>query len=68
MVPGGNVVDELARLRPDGALVIQSQNPDIPATRIYMGTLPFLLADFLLVGLLIAFPALALWLPAKLGV
>ena len=46
--------------------VIQSQNPDIPVTRIYRGTLPFLAADFVLVALLIAFPALALWLPAVL--
>jgi C4-dicarboxylate transporter DctM subunit len=47
--------------------VIQSQNPDIPAAKIYRGTLPFLAADFVLVGLLVAFPALALWLPAKIG-
>jgi tripartite ATP-independent transporter DctM subunit len=47
--------------------VIQAQNPDIPAAHIYRGTLPFLAADFVLVGLLIAFPALALWLPAALG-
>ncbi|MDF3011793.1 MAG: hypothetical protein K0S03_2589, partial [Burkholderiales bacterium] len=44
----------------------QAQNPDIPVGRIYKGTLPFLAADFVLVGLLIAFPALALWLPAAL--
>ncbi|HZO01517.1 MAG TPA: TRAP transporter large permease subunit, partial [Burkholderiales bacterium] len=48
--------------------VIQAQHPDIPVARIYFGTLPFLVADFVLVGLLIAFPALALWLPGKLGV
>ena len=48
--------------------VIQSQNPDIPAAKIYRGTLPFLAADFVLVGLLIAFPALALWLPGVLKV
>jgi C4-dicarboxylate transporter DctM subunit len=48
--------------------VIQSQNPDIPAARIYLGTLPFLAADFVLVALLVAFPALALWLPMKIGV
>jgi TRAP-type C4-dicarboxylate transport system permease large subunit len=47
--------------------VIQAQNPDIPVTRIYLGTLPFLAADFVLLGLLLAFPALALWLPAALG-
>jgi C4-dicarboxylate transporter DctM subunit len=46
--------------------VIQSQNPDIPMASIYRGTLPFLAADFVLVALLIAFPALALWLPAAL--
>jgi tripartite ATP-independent transporter DctM subunit len=48
--------------------VIQSQNPDIPAARIYLGTLPFLAADFVLVALLVAFPALALWLPKVIGV
>jgi C4-dicarboxylate transporter DctM subunit len=48
--------------------VIQGQNPDIPAARIYLGTLPFLVADFVLVALLVAFPALALWLPAVLRV
>jgi C4-dicarboxylate transporter, DctM subunit len=47
--------------------VIQAQNPDIPTGTIYAGTLPFLAADFVLVGLLIAFPALALWLPAAFG-
>jgi len=46
--------------------VIQAQNPDIPAARIYRGTLAFLAADFVLVGLLIAWPALASWLPAML--
>ena len=48
--------------------VIQAQNPDIPASKIYRGTLPFLAADFVLVGLLIAFPGLALWLPGVLKV
>jgi C4-dicarboxylate transporter, DctM subunit len=48
--------------------VIQAQNPDIPVARIYQGTLPFLAADFVLVALLVAFPALALWLPGKIGI
>jgi len=47
--------------------VIQAQNPDIPTRQIYAGTLPFLVADLVLVVLLVAFPALALWLPAKIG-
>ena len=46
--------------------VIQAQHPEIPVARIYLGTLPFLAADFALVGLLIAVPSLALWLPAYL--
>jgi C4-dicarboxylate transporter DctM subunit len=48
--------------------VIQAQNPDIPAAKIYRGTLPFLIADLVLVALLIAFPALALWLPSVVKV
>jgi len=46
--------------------VIQAQNPDIAASKIYRGTLPFLAANFVLVVVLIAFPALALWLPGAL--
>jgi TRAP-type C4-dicarboxylate transport system permease large subunit len=48
--------------------VIQAQNPDIPAAKIYRGTLPFLVADFVLVAILVAFPPLALWLPSVLKV
>jgi len=46
--------------------VIQAQHPEIPVMRIYLGTLPFLVADFVLVGLLILVPSLALWLPSVL--
>jgi C4-dicarboxylate transporter, DctM subunit len=46
--------------------VIQAQHPDIPVMRIYLGTLPFLAADFVLVALLIFWPSLALWLPRVL--
>jgi C4-dicarboxylate transporter, DctM subunit len=43
--------------------VIQAQNPDIPSAKIYRGTVPFLVADFVLVGLLIAVPSMVVWLP-----
>jgi tripartite ATP-independent transporter DctM subunit len=46
--------------------VIQAQHPEIPAVRIYLGALPFLVADFLLIAMLIALPGLALWLPRVL--
>jgi len=36
--------------------------------RIYLGTLPFLVADFLLVGLLIAVPGLVSFLPNLLKI
>ena len=48
--------------------VIQAQHPDIPVARIYLGTLPFLVADFVLVGLLIAVPQLVSWLPGMLKI
>jgi tripartite ATP-independent transporter DctM subunit len=48
--------------------VIQAQHPEIPVARIYLGTLPYLAADFVLVGLLIAVPGLASWLPALLKI
>jgi TRAP-type C4-dicarboxylate transport system permease large subunit len=47
--------------------VIQAHHPAIGAGRIYRATLPFVFADLALVALLIAAPALALWLPARLG-
>jgi tripartite ATP-independent transporter DctM subunit len=46
--------------------VIQAQHPDIPVMRIYMGTLPFLVADLVLVALLILMPSLVSWLPSVL--
>ena len=47
--------------------VIQAQHPEIPVERIYLGTLPFLFADFVLVAVLIAVPSIVLWLPRLLG-
>jgi len=46
--------------------VIQAQHPDIPVMRIYLGTLPFLAADLVLVALLILMPSLVSWLPSVL--
>ncbi|RMH48826.1 MAG: TRAP transporter large permease [Alphaproteobacteria bacterium] len=43
--------------------VISAQSRDIPVLRIYRGILPFLIAHALGIGLLIAFPEIALWLP-----
>jgi C4-dicarboxylate transporter, DctM subunit len=48
--------------------VIQAQHPEIPVMRIYAGTLPYLVADFVLVALLIAAPGLVSFLPNLLKI
>ena len=48
--------------------VIQAQHPEIPVARIYLGTLPFLVADFVLVAILVAVPQMVNWLPNWLGI
>lgn len=47
--------------------VIHAMAQDIPLGTIFRGIIPFLLADFAHLGLLIAFPALSLWLPGVTG-
>jgi tripartite ATP-independent transporter DctM subunit len=46
--------------------VIRAQVPDVSLPAIYVGIVPFLLAQGVLIVLLLAFPQLALWLPALL--
>jgi TRAP-type C4-dicarboxylate transport system permease large subunit len=47
--------------------VIHAGARDIPVGRIFRGIVPFLVADFLHLAALIAFPAIALWLPQMQG-
>ncbi|WCT72417.1 TRAP transporter large permease [Sphingomonas naphthae] len=47
--------------------VIHAMAKDIPLGTIFKGIIPFLIADFIHLALLIAVPALALWLPGVLG-
>lgn len=47
--------------------VIQAMARDIPLGTIFRGIVPFLIADFLHLALLIAVPALTLWLPSVTG-
>jgi tripartite ATP-independent transporter DctM subunit len=39
---------------------------DVPLTRVYRGVMPFVIADLTKLGLIVAFPAIALWLPARM--
>lgn len=43
--------------------VINSLAPEVPITETFRGVVPFLIADFIRVALLLAFPVLTLWLP-----
>ena len=43
--------------------VLKATIPDIPMATLWRGVLPFVVADMVRIGLLIAFPILALWLP-----
>nr|MBP6251280.1 TRAP transporter large permease subunit [Rubrivivax sp.] len=43
--------------------VINSIAHDIPLTRIYAGTMPFIAVDIVRLVVLCAFPGIALWLP-----
>lgn len=47
--------------------VINSIARDISLIRIYRGTMPFIAVDVLRLVVLCAFPAISLWLPARLG-
>jgi len=63
------IVVELGLIHPPVGMnlfVIQAQVPDVRLTAIYRGIIPFLIAPFLLIALLLAFPEIALWLPKKL--
>jgi tripartite ATP-independent transporter DctM subunit len=63
------IVVELGLIHPPVGMnlfVIQAQVPDIRLGAIYRGILPFLIAPFVLLALLLMFPKLALWLPKVL--
>ena len=63
------IVVELGLIHPPVGMnlfVIQAQAPEVKLTAIYRGILPFLIAPFVLIALLLVFPELALWLPKKL--
>jgi tripartite ATP-independent transporter DctM subunit len=47
-------------------LILNAMRPDIPLQKLYKSIVPFVVADLLVLGLLTAFPSLALWLPALL--
>jgi C4-dicarboxylate transporter DctM subunit len=63
------VIIELGMLIPPlgmNVFVVHGVAPQIPLKSIYRGVTPYIVSNLLRLGLLLAFPALALWLPAAL--
>jgi len=46
--------------------VLKAMVPDIPITTVFKGVLPFCVADFIKLILLVLFPMIALWLPSTM--
>ena len=64
------VMAEVALVTPPigaNVFVMRRTAPDVPMGEIFMGVLPFVLGELIVVALLIAFPEIALWLPARMG-
>ena len=58
---------ELALVTPPigaNVFVMRRIAPDVPMEDIFMGVAPFVLGVFVVILLLILFPAIALWLPS----
>ena len=47
--------------------VMRRTAPEVPMSDIFMGVLPFVIGQLILIALVIAFPAIALWLPDRMG-
>ena len=63
------VVVEIGLITPPFGInlfVLKSLQPDQPIGRVMRGVLPFIAADLVKLILLVAFPALALWLPSTM--
>ncbi len=64
------VMTEISLITPPVGLnvfVLKTVLPDVSLGTIFRGVVPFILADVVRLALLLAFPALALWLPAQMG-
>ena len=48
--------------------VLSSLLPEVPTPTLFRGVIPFVLADIVRLGILIAFPAISLWLPSALHI
>ncbi len=64
------VVTEISFITPPvglNVMVLKSLLPDVPMRTLFAGVMPFVVADIVRLGVLIAFPAISLTLPQYLG-
>lgn len=64
------IVVELGLITPPvgmNVFIISAQAKDVPMSETFLGVMPFFAAELVRVAILIAFPALTLWLPSVLG-
>lgn len=60
---------ELALVTPPigaNVFVIRRTAPEVPMADVFMGVLPFVVGELIVISLIIAFPAIALWLPRQM--
>jgi len=60
---------ELANITPPVGLnlfIIQAIEPNITYAQVFRGTVPFMIVIFILLAIVLVFPQVALWLPAKI--
>lgn len=64
------VVTEIALITPPvgmNVFVLKAVLPDVPVVRIFRGLVPFVAIDVVRLALLVAFPAITLWLGSTIG-
>ncbi len=64
------MVVELGLISPPigmNVFIIKGMAPEVPLGHIYVGVLPFVVAEILLIAILVSLPELALWLPGTMG-
>ncbi len=64
------MVVELGLISPPigmNVFIIKGMAPEVPLGDIYVGVLPFVAAEIVLIAILVAVPGLALWLPGTMG-
>jgi tripartite ATP-independent transporter DctM subunit len=64
------VVTEIALITPPvgmNVFVLKAVLPDVPVVRIFRGLVPFIAVDVVRLALLVAFPAITLWLGSTVG-